>query len=1023
MILRIKNIAPLTSAYNIIPQPLSDWYVKLVEIIAGLNVQIDNVNDLQSQADDIVSKAEALAERVETNENNILDLQGRMTDAEGNISNLTVRVGALETDLANVKLQVQNNRQDIDSLISSVNTINGEIDKINSEIETINQTLTEHDTRITQNATDITELKAKDQEHDQEIQELKDHDTVLDGQVKDLQDKDVEHDAHLSELDSDITRIDQKDEEQDGRLDSLENRADVLETEQAANEKAIQDNAKNISDNYDAIQEIKTEQADQNDQLTKHDQRITSLEKRADNTDNEFAELESKFNNLKAKFAALGHDVHDQLDNIRTSVSTNTSTIASLQSQVTLLNELYQELYRDHQEWAAWRPTVDSEIDHLNNDVADLQIEVQKFTALYERLSDTVGKENFVWTSTTENPTGEWKEAVLPGVSTEDVKEVISNYKDDIKGTGTEGQVWTKGQEGNEGSWEDAALPGVSTSDVKTIVDGMKEAGHENDIWTSTVEKATGEWKAPALTTEEATEVKGIVSSLKEGTEGQVWTKGSDGTGSWADQNITKEDAEKVTQFVDGFETGGTEGQVWTKGAEDSGSWKDPALTSQEASQVKELVTDMSGTGSEGQVWTKDTDGNGHWADETGGTVIPEGTDGQVYTATSDNPTGEWKTPVLTEAKQNDVSTLVDTLKDTGTSDQVWTKGEDGTGSWKDAPALPEFPDGNDGELWTSTTEAPKGVWKAPDLTAEQRAQLAQLLVRLNDNAGKTGFFWTSTVAHPDGEWVQDGSNAVLFTSTEAHPDGEWKKNEPPAPVCLASPQNIILPVLKGNLKIHVAFNADLKDLVVENILSAHLGAPEGYLVLQRSGNHISYDYIAGSNSFEYSDLAETFVIRLYIVGIDYRDGSWGFNNEPTSMFPASYNLVRKNFGSNDLEWQLPFNVSPGYQYPDAKSYSLENVVITEEGISYDINIKVDFDNDFTFWFYDDRISCLKRIYYSEDNNDFEVIYTNSTYEKVDSPDLIFEGRDISFYFEEDMPLQRNLTLKELTVTFEPEEA
>ena len=1014
MILRIHNIAPLTSAYNIIPQPLSDWYVKLVEIIAGLNVQIDNINDLQSQADDIVSKAEALAERVGTNENNILDLQGRMTTAEGNIESLDVRVGVLETDLANLKLQVQNNRQDIDSLISSVNTINGEIDEINSQIETINQTLTEHDTRITQNATDITELKAKDQEHDQEIQALKDHDTVLDGQVKALQDKDVEHDAHLSELDSDITRIDQKDEEQDGRLDSLENRADVLETKQAAHEKAIQVNAINISDNYEAIQEIKTEQADQNDQLTKHDQRITSLEKRADNTDNEFSELESQFTDLKAKFVALGHDVHDQLDNIRTAVSTNTSTIASLQSQVTLLNELYQELYRDHQEWAAWRPTVDSEIDHLNSDVADLQLEVQKFTALYERLSDTVGKENFVWTSTTENPTGEWKEAVLPGVSTEDVKEVISNYKDDMKGTGTEGQVWTKGQEGNEGSWQDAALPGVSTSDVKTIVDGMKEAGHENDIWTSTAEKATGEWKSPALTTEEATEVKGIVSSLKEGTEGQVWTKGSDGTGSWADQNITKEDAEKVTQFVDGFETGGTEGQVWTKGAEDSGSWKDPALTSQEASQVKELVTDMSGTGSEGQVWTKDTDGNGHWADATG-TVIPAGQDGQVYTATTDNPTGEWKTPVLTEAKQNDVSTLVDTLKDTGTSDQVWTKGEDGTGSWKDAPALPEFPDGNDGELWTSTTEAPKGVWKAPDLTAEQRAQLAQLLVRLNDNAGKTGFFWTSTVAHPDGEWVQDGSNAVLFTSTEAHPDGEWKKNEPPAPVCLVSPQIRVGNTIKGKFKVHVEYTSD--DIIGRdpNKNMFHFYSPlfkEGTKFEDWFVKNNGFSFVASGTKEDGSEFSEEYIQCAPFSGYHGEPGRYGLAflglwNDGDKYFTPGSQELSFTFRRKDHTSDLVVYLEPSFKR--GESPSVENVSVVDNVLSYEViyPVNIEYKELTASWI--DYVNCVKSLDFNISDNDFSgIISEEGTELSVD----MFDKEELAFG-------EGTLTLSKVELSFE----
>ena len=110
----------------------------------------DVKTDLMAQVNAVKANLEP---RVQQAENDINNLQGRMSTAEGDIATLKTDVTSLKTDVTSLKNRVATLETEKDSLAQVTKTIEGQLTKVESKISTIVESLKNMVTSVTVNAT------------------------------------------------------------------------------------------------------------------------------------------------------------------------------------------------------------------------------------------------------------------------------------------------------------------------------------------------------------------------------------------------------------------------------------------------------------------------------------------------------------------------------------------------------------------------------------------------------------------------------------------------------------------------------------------------------------------------------------------------------------------------------------------------------------------------------------------------------------------------------------------------------
>lgn len=110
----------------------------------------DVKTDLMAQVNAVRANLEP---RVQQAENDINNLQGRMSTAEGDIATLKTDVTSLKTDVTSLKNRVATLENEKDSLAQVTKTIEGQLTKVESKISTIVESLKNMVTSVTVNAT------------------------------------------------------------------------------------------------------------------------------------------------------------------------------------------------------------------------------------------------------------------------------------------------------------------------------------------------------------------------------------------------------------------------------------------------------------------------------------------------------------------------------------------------------------------------------------------------------------------------------------------------------------------------------------------------------------------------------------------------------------------------------------------------------------------------------------------------------------------------------------------------------
>lgn len=297
--------------------------------------QYDKDNaEMKNSVASTVARVDALAERVDTADAAISDLQAGQAQTVKDIA-------ALEAKDADLQRQISSNDTDI----SAIQAKNREQDARLSAIETVNDaqaaTLTQNTQDIARNTENIQNNAASIAVNSKELakhaEQLKDHaaqlsvlhkevtdnhtaierlTSVTDGLRADL----TEDEAKIAQNADAIAHIQQKDVEQDGRLDALEGRAttaegrlDALDTKTDSTNTALtaETNRAKAAEvaNGKLIAANAQELARHADELSGHERRISALETTTDGHTQSIADLKAKDAALDTAIAAVDDKV------------------------------------------------------------------------------------------------------------------------------------------------------------------------------------------------------------------------------------------------------------------------------------------------------------------------------------------------------------------------------------------------------------------------------------------------------------------------------------------------------------------------------------------------------------------------------------------------------------------------------------------------------------------------------------------------------------------------------------------
>ena len=297
--------------------------------------QYDKDNaEMKNSVASTVARVDALAERVDTADAAISDLQAGQAQTVKDIA-------ALEAKDADLQRQISSNDTDISALQAK----DREQDARLSAIETVNDaqaaTLTQNTQDIARNTENIQDNAASIAVNSKELakhaEQLKDHaaqlsvlhkevtdnhtaierlTSVTDGLRADL----TEDEAKIAQNADAIAHIQQKDVEQDGRLDALEGRAttaegrlDALDTKTDATNAALtaETNRAKAAEvaNGKLIAANAQELARHADELSDHERRISALETTTDGHTQSIADLKAKDAALDTAIAAVDDKV------------------------------------------------------------------------------------------------------------------------------------------------------------------------------------------------------------------------------------------------------------------------------------------------------------------------------------------------------------------------------------------------------------------------------------------------------------------------------------------------------------------------------------------------------------------------------------------------------------------------------------------------------------------------------------------------------------------------------------------
>lgn len=335
----------LTGAYNAQVEEYKNQVKDLSEQVTGFAsdnkefrdkiTQYDKDNaEMKNTVASTVARVDALAERVDTADAAISDLQAGQAQTVKDIA-------ALEAKDADLQRQITSNDTDI----SAIQAKDREQDARLDAIETVNDaqaaTLSQNTQDIARNTENIQDNAANIAVNSKELakhaEQLKDHAaqlTVLHKEVTDnhtaierltsvtdgLRADLTEDEAKIAQNADAIAHIQQKDVQQDGRLDALENRTttaegrlDALDTKTDATNAALtaettRAKAAELA-NGELIAANAQELATHADELSDHERRISALETTTDDHTQSIADLKAKDAALDTAIAAVDDKV------------------------------------------------------------------------------------------------------------------------------------------------------------------------------------------------------------------------------------------------------------------------------------------------------------------------------------------------------------------------------------------------------------------------------------------------------------------------------------------------------------------------------------------------------------------------------------------------------------------------------------------------------------------------------------------------------------------------------------------
>lgn len=441
MITQILPIAPLINAEY--PGIQSDWLDKLRDIIAHINANIDNINDLQKQSSGSAEDLIDISNRLGLLEVKVQDIGETLTSQQTDISTLKEDMLTVQDNISTIQGTLTDHATAISNLNKSVNEINDKIESINSQIVNINNSINEI-------VDDITDLKSLTAQHNTQIGTLN---TAVDKLMDDM-----------TAAEEDIT---------------------TLKSETAEHTQQITDIMTDIGKLTTAVTDLETDLKSVNDTLS---DRIESLQ----------TAVQTNTNAISLINLNVGH-LQDDIKKLEDSVTSNDTNISDIQTKINLINDDLDTIQEDVSVNTQAITRIDQTITHLSTDMDNLSTTVAALAKVVGNLqpgeipsfseSGTAGQ---VWTKGTEtNSIGAWA----------DIPDALRFYKN----SGSQGQVLTKGSAGSPGVWADPGVSSedidnlskqlLSVSESVQDIESAFKTGSPGQFWTRGGNAdALGEW-------------------------------------------------------------------------------------------------------------------------------------------------------------------------------------------------------------------------------------------------------------------------------------------------------------------------------------------------------------------------------------------------------------------------------------------------------------------------------------------------------------------------------------------------
>lgn len=372
----------------------------LVDIVAQLEVNNQEVIETQQQVAQLDTKVNTFDNRITDNYNSIESQKETINGLSQNVQTNANAIVSLRNDLNSLEIspeEIESLRTEVTQATQKVNEIDSKVDGFDSRITTNTNAISENTSTINLNTQNITDNKTSIEKNTSNIQTNKENIEKL---QKDITDLNISPD--------DVVSLKQ------GLQDISSMKEDIEE-----NKTSISNNSTNINTNASAIESLSqtvntfdSRIENNTANIDTHSTQIANINTKLENLSikpEDIAQLQQSVDNLSAEIPQIKNNIETNSDNIATNksnIDSHTETLNAhtslISSNTSAINDNTTKIDENTQEIQ----NVNTRIDNLDlspEQVADLKQSVEQFSVDINNLQESVTKNTANIAENTEN--------------------------------------------------------------------------------------------------------------------------------------------------------------------------------------------------------------------------------------------------------------------------------------------------------------------------------------------------------------------------------------------------------------------------------------------------------------------------------------------------------------------------------------------------------------------------------------------------------------------------------------------